>query len=41
MDFEDIDSAYILDELKKLQEEKLQQQEDEGYGGKRKIGFCA
>lgn len=41
MDFEDIDSAYILDELKKMQDEKKLQWEEDGTVGKRKIGFSA
>ena len=41
MNQDDVNSAYILDELKKLQEEKKKQWKDEGYTGdsEHKMGF--
>ena len=41
MNQDDIDSLYILGELKKLQEEKKKQWHDEGSSSSGKIGFCA
>ena len=41
MNPDDVDSAYILEELKKMQAEKKQHWEEEESGVKRKIGFGA
>ena len=40
MNQDDVNSAYILDELKKLQEEKKKQWQDEGNISQGKIGFA-
>ena len=41
LDPADVNSGYILEELKKMQDEKKQQWEEEESGAKRKIGFGA
>jgi len=40
MNQDDVNSAYILDELKKLQEEKKKQWQDDGNSNNGKIGFA-